>query len=51
MCQLEIEKYEINLRRPKVKEAETPTMNMTVPILKPWDADVQLLKQDRTQPS
>lgn len=38
-------KYEINLSRPKAKEAETATMNNTVLILKPWDADVQLLSK------
>lgn len=51
MCQLEIQKYKINLSRPKAKEARTPTMNITVLILKPWDADVLLHKQDRIQPS
>lgn len=51
MCQLEIQKYEINLSRPKAKEARTPTMNIIVLTLKPWDADLLLFKQDRIQPS
>lgn len=51
MGQLEIQKYEINLFRPKAKEVGTPTMNIIVLILEPWDADVQLLKQDKIHQS
>lgn len=51
MGHLETQKYEINLPRPKAKEAGIPTMNITVLILKPWDADVLLLKQDKIHQS
>lgn len=41
----------INPGRPKAKEAETPTENIILLTLKPQDADIPLLKEDRNHQS
>lgn len=41
----------LNPGRPKAKDAETPTVNIILLTLKPQDAHVPLLKEDRNHQS